>query len=79
MSTKTQMIADLFTSQNYKFTVITGLLIMLCYIGFGISLISIFFYNWWWKISLSSIGGFILIKKIIEIKLQSWLNKLNKK
>lgn len=76
---KTQIVVDLFISQNFKFSVITGLIIGLCYLGFGVSLILLFYYSWWWKISLASIGGYILMKKIIEIKLQSWLDKLNKK
>jgi len=71
-------ITDHFTNENFKFSVIVGLLIILCYVAFGVSLVLLFFYNWWWKLSIASVGLFTLIKKIIDIKLHNWLNKKNK-
>lgn len=74
-----KLITEQFVKDNYKFTTITGLIIIILYIIFGTSLILIFFVDWWWKLSILSGGLFLLVRQTIKHKVDLWIDELSKK
>lgn len=68
-------ITDNFIKNNLKFSIIFGLIILILFISLICSFILLFFYDGWWKLTISSFGLLWCMKKIIEHKAQNWINE----
>lgn len=64
-----------FVSEHFVFSVIFGFWIIGIVGGFLFSLVMSFFVEWWWKLTLCSVGFGLASLWILKIKVDNWMEK----